>query len=148
MGYFIGLMTVILAIDCVFLILLILMQLPKKESGMGTAFGGAATDALFGAGSGNVLTTITRYAATLFFVLAVMLTVLNAHRSYQEKSLLKDVLKKQAALPATGTNQVVVANTNLLENTVKAVSNQVSAVKPAATNLLLTTSNAVATPKK
>lgn len=148
MSYLIGLMTVILAIDCVFLILLILMQLPKKEAGMGTAFGGAATDALFGAGSGNVLTTLTRYAATLFFVMAVTLTILNAHRSNQEKSIMKDVLKQQAALPATGTNQVVAATTNLLENTVKAVSNQVSAVKPAATNLLLTTSNAVATPKK
>lgn len=147
MSYLIGLMTVILAIDCLFLILLILMQLPKKEAGMGTAFGGAATDALFGAGSGNVLTTLTRYAATLFFVMAVTLTILNAHRSNQEKSIMKDVLKQQAAMPGGGTN-LAVANTNLLENTVKAVTNQVSAIKPAATNLLLTTSNAVATPKK
>lgn len=146
MGYLIGLMTVILAIDCVFLILLILMQLPKKEAGMGTAFGGAATDALFGAGSGNVLTTLTRYAAALFFGMAVLLTVLNAQKSYQEKSGLKDVLKKQAGLPTAVANQAG-AGTNLVENTVKAVSNQVSAARPAATNLLLTTSNTVATPK-
>ncbi len=146
MGYLIGLMTVILAIDCVFLILLILMQLPKKEAGMGTAFGGAATDALFGAGSGNALTVLTRYAATLFFVLAVSLTVLNAHRSYQEKSLLKDVLKKQAGLPGAMTNQMIVS-TNLAESPVKAMTNAANAIKPAATNLLLTTSNAVATPK-
>ena len=45
MGFIIGLLTVVLAIDCIFLILLILIQLPKKEAGMGTAFGGAATDA-------------------------------------------------------------------------------------------------------
>ena len=147
MGYLIGLMTVILAIDCVFLILLILMQLPKKEAGMGTAFGGAATDALFGAGSGNVLTTLTRYAATLFFVVAVSLTVLNAHRSYQEKSVLKDVLKKQAGMPGTMTNQMIVS-TNLAESPVKAMTNAANAIKPATTNLLLTTSNAVATPKK
>jgi preprotein translocase subunit SecG len=147
MGYLIGLMTVILAIDCVFLILLILMQLPKKEAGMGTAFGGAATDALFGAGSGNVLTTLTRYAATLFFVVAVSLTVLNAHRSYQEKSVLKDVLKKQAGMPGTMTNQMIVS-TNLAESPAKAMTNAANAIKPATTNLLLTTSNAVATPKK
>ena len=45
-----------------------LIQLPKKDAGAGLAFGGGATDALFGAGSGNVLTKITKYAATVFFV--------------------------------------------------------------------------------
>jgi len=147
MGYLIGLMTVILAVDCVFLILLILMQLPKKEAGMGTAFGGGATDALFGAGTGNALTTLTRYAATLFFIMAVTLTVLNARRSYQEKSGLKDVLKKQAGLPGAITNQAIMS-TNLAESPMKAMTNTVSAIKPAATNLLLTTTNAVAAPKK
>jgi preprotein translocase subunit SecG len=147
MGYLIGLMTVVLALDCFLLILLILMQLPKKEAGMGTAFGGAATDALFGAGSGNALTSLTRYAAILFFVLAMSLTVLNAHRSYQEKSVLKDVLKKQAGLPAAMTNQVI-SGSNLLESPVKAPTNQTGAFKTATNNLLLTTSNAPAAPKK
>jgi preprotein translocase subunit SecG len=147
MGYLIGLLTVILALDCFFLILLILMQLPKKEAGMGTAFGGAATDALFGAGSGNALTSLTRYAAILFFVLAVSLTILNAHRSYQEKSVLKDVLKQQAGLPAAVTNQVI-SSSNLPQSSVKALTNQTGAVKAATNNLLLTTSNAPAAPKK
>ena len=57
------------------LILLVLMQLPKKEAGAGLAFGGGATDALFGAGSGNVLTKITKYAAVIFFALALLLSV-------------------------------------------------------------------------
>jgi len=60
MGFLIGLLTVVMVLDCLVLILLVLIQLPKKEAGMGLAFGGAATDALFGAGSGNVLTKITK----------------------------------------------------------------------------------------
>jgi preprotein translocase subunit SecG len=72
----IGLFTALLVLDCLFLVLLVLMQLPKKEAGAGLAFGGAATDALFGAGSGNFLTKATKYAAIVFFALAVLLSVL------------------------------------------------------------------------
>src|SRR5213075_3012077 len=50
----------------------------KKEAGMGQAFGGAATDALFGAGSGNALTKMTKYATVVFFVLTLSLSLLNA----------------------------------------------------------------------
>ena len=66
MSFIIGLLTVVMVLDCVLLILLVLIQLPKKEAGAGLAFGGAATDALFGAGSGNVLTKATKYAAVDF----------------------------------------------------------------------------------
>src|SRR6185503_11222212 len=71
-----------MVLDCAVLILLILIQLPKKEAGAGLAFGGTATDALFGAGSGTVLTKITKYAATVFFALALFLSILqgNYHR--------------------------------------------------------------------
>ena len=73
MGFLIGILTFVMVVDCLALILLVLIQLPKKEAGAGLAFGGAATDALFGAGSGNVLTKISKYAAGIFFVLAVLL---------------------------------------------------------------------------
>lgn len=69
MIFVIGLLTVVLVLNCLLLILLVLIQLPKKEAGAGLAFGGAATDALFGAGSGNVLTKTTKYATISFFVL-------------------------------------------------------------------------------
>ena len=68
MGFIIGLLTLVLVLDCIVLVLLVLIQLPKKEAGAGLAFGGAASDALFGAGSGNVLTKVTKYSATIFFV--------------------------------------------------------------------------------
>jgi preprotein translocase subunit SecG len=84
MTFIIGLLTVAMVLDCVLLILLVLIQLPKKDAGAGLAFGGAATDALFGAGSGNVLTKITKYATIVFFALAIMVGMLQSklyHRS-------------------------------------------------------------------
>src|SRR6185369_2934954 len=61
-------------------IILVLIQLPKKEAGAGLAFGAGATDALFGAGSGTVLTKITKYSAGIFFALAIILSLLNKNR--------------------------------------------------------------------
>ena len=68
-------LTVILFLNCLFMILLVLVQLPKKEAGLGTAFGGGATDALFGAGAGNVLTKLTKWCAILFLVLCLVLSL-------------------------------------------------------------------------
>ena len=102
------LLTAILVIDCLFLVLLVLVQLPKKEAGMGQAFGGAATDALLGAGSGNVLTKITRWAAGIFFALAILLTVLGNVQSTRSggSTLQKNLSKNQSSstLPAAPTN--------------------------------------------
>ena len=74
-------LSVLMFLDCVLLICLVLLQLPKKEAGAGLAFGSGATDALFGAGSGNVLTKITKYVAGGFFGLALLLAILSAHVS-------------------------------------------------------------------
>ncbi|HWN94934.1 MAG TPA: preprotein translocase subunit SecG [Methylomirabilota bacterium] len=74
-------LTAVMVIDCIFIVLLVLVQLPKKEAGMGQAFGGAATDALFGAGSGNVLTKATKWGAGVFFALAIALTVMGTYRA-------------------------------------------------------------------
>ena len=61
-------------INCLLLILLVLMQLPKKDAGgAGVAFGGGAADALFGAGSGNVLTQTTKWATVVLFAIALVL---------------------------------------------------------------------------
>jgi preprotein translocase subunit SecG len=97
--FFIVLLTVVTVIDCLFLVLLVLVQLPKKEAGMGQAFGGAATDALFGAGSGNALTKMTKWAAGIFFGLAVLLTVLSNYRTSKSGGSNLQKLMQQA--PAT-----------------------------------------------
>jgi len=78
MGFIIGLLTLVMVLDSVILIFLVLIQLPKKDAGAGLAFGATATDALFGAGSGTVLTKITKYAAGGFFFLALVLSVMQS----------------------------------------------------------------------
>jgi preprotein translocase subunit SecG len=92
--FLIILLSVFLVIDCTILVFLVLMQLPKKEAGAGLAFGGAATDALFGAGSGNLLTKATKYTAGAFFVLAIALSLLQSYRAYRPGS---DFLQKVKA---------------------------------------------------
>jgi preprotein translocase subunit SecG len=91
------LFSVLMFLDCVFLVFLVLLQLPKKEAGAGMAFGGAATDALFGAGSGNVLTKITKYAAGFFFGLALVMAVMASNKSKTAGALLQEELTKKGA---------------------------------------------------
>ena len=116
MVFLIGLLTVVMVLDCVVLIFLVLIQLPKKEAGAGLAFGAGATDALFGAGSGTVLTKITKYAATTFFGLAVVLSVLQSHYHRRTTSdfqkSLEQVSRPTAGAVAPGTtvpNQPIAA---------------------------------------
>jgi preprotein translocase subunit SecG len=100
MGFLIGLLTVVMVLDCALLVLLVLIQLPKKDAGAGVAFGGAATDVLFGAGTGNVLTKVTKYAAGGFFVLAIALSVLQRVHSSRTTSVFQEGLTKPS--PAAG----------------------------------------------
>ena len=122
MGFFIVILTALLVFTCLVLILLVLIQLPKKDAGAGMAFGGGAADALFGAGSGNALTKITKYATVIFFVLALFLGYLQdqVHSKNSASLFEKQVQQKQmetpsgqpslpAALPppAAGTNSLL-----------------------------------------
>ncbi|MBC8097461.1 MAG: preprotein translocase subunit SecG [Akkermansiaceae bacterium] len=103
MQFVIGLLTVVMVLDCLILILLVLMQLPKKEAGAGLAFGGAATDALFGAGSGNFLTKATKYAAIGFFVLTVILAIMQNQYYHRHGSEFRKLVDKQGKTIATPT---------------------------------------------
>jgi len=96
MSFVAGLLTAVLVLDSLLLILLILVQLPKKEAGVGQAFGGGATDALFGAGTGNALTKMTKYAATIFLVLCLVLYVMGG-AARRGNSSIREQLKKEGA---------------------------------------------------
>lgn len=101
MSFLIGLLTVILVLVCVLLIFLVLIQLPKKEAGAGVAFGGAATDALFGAGTGNVLTKVTKYATIAFFLLAIFIGAMQSHFYHKRnKDFKRDVDSAASQMPA------------------------------------------------
>ena len=133
MSFFIGFLTVVLVLDSLLLILLVLIQLPKKEAGAGVAFGGGATDALFGAGSGNALTKITRYAATVFFSLSLIISILYARHNPKDDSAFQKKVKEAAAAVATGQAAtpppVAVASSNNL-NTIPTLAPATPATAP------------------
>jgi preprotein translocase subunit SecG len=103
MTFFIGLLMFVMVLVSVALIFLVLIQLPKKDAGAGVAFGGGATDALFGAGSGNVLTKVTKYAAIAFFGLALLVGTLQSHNSAKNREgNIKKLIEQEAQqLPTT-----------------------------------------------
>jgi protein translocase SecG subunit len=113
MNIVILLLTFLLVLTCALLILLVLIQLPKKEAGLGQAFGGAATDALFGAGSGNALTKLTKYAAGAFFVLTLTISLLQGHQARAKnadpRNKLTSADKLAAIAPAASTNTAAAA---------------------------------------
>jgi preprotein translocase subunit SecG len=75
LGRFMTILTVVLTFLLVlvslFLGLLVLVQKPRSDSGLGTAMGGGVAEATFGAETGNVLTRSTIVLAVAFFVLAL-----------------------------------------------------------------------------
>ncbi len=131
MIYLIGLLTVVLVLDCVVLVFLVLLQLPKKEAGAGLAFGGGATDALFGAGAGNVLTKITKYSATIFFVLALLLSVLQSrmHARDASGSDFEKRLKETPAAAAAADSAAPVTSSTTKPSLVPASAAASNAVK-------------------
>jgi preprotein translocase subunit SecG len=159
MAFLIGLLTLVMVADCLILVFLVLIQLPKKDAGAGLAFGSGATDALFGAGSGTVLTKITKYSATTFFVLAIVLSVMQMNYHRRTSSEFEKNLEKQgpppaaavapsqplapAAAPATTTN------TPFLSTTAAELTNQPPVQTNAATtNLTIPAPTPVPAPQK
>ncbi len=146
MVFIIGLLTLVMILNCFVLIFLVLLQLPKKDAGAGLAFGGAATDALFGAGSGNVLTKITKYLAGSFFFLSVLIALLRGYHYGKGTSTFRNLLaspgsRPPATAPAAHTTPVQPgpapgAGSNLLMSAPSSGSNLLLTVPSAeATNL-------------
>jgi preprotein translocase subunit SecG len=95
MTYLAIVLTFLLVLNSCFLALLILVQLPKKDAGAGLAFGGGTADALFGAGSGNALTKITKWATVAFIALAVILGTLETHMHRGNQSEFESGVEQQ-----------------------------------------------------
>src|SRR5258705_51535 len=155
MAFLIGFLTLVMVLDCVIVVLLVLIQLPKKDDGAGLAFGGGATDALFGAGSGTVLTKITKYAAGIFFVLSIILSLLQSRFHSRAGSVFRGKVTS-AAPPSAATAPAVPAArpdnppppTASSPGTVPAApvpSTNAPSIVPPATNVPLSFSNAVST---
>lgn len=100
------LLTIVMIFVSVFMALVVLVQKPRADSGLGTAMGGGMAEATFGAETGNVLTRATIYSAVTFFVLAFVLYLGQIHvakRAGQHESTLPAVpaAAAPAAVPAT-----------------------------------------------
>ncbi len=133
MSILIWLLTAILVMDCLFLILLVLIQLPKKEAGLGQAFGGGTTDALFGAGAGNVLTKLTKYSTAVFFISTLLISVLNSQQARARSGdprLKLSMEEKLAAVPKqAATNAAAAATTATTAMTNAVATNNPGAIK-------------------
>jgi preprotein translocase subunit SecG len=122
MIFLFGLLSVVLVLTCLLLILLVLIQLPKKDAGAGLAFGGAATDALFGAGTGNVLTKLTKYATITFFVLLLFIGAVQSQVFEKDASSFIEAVEQQSKegsmQPAAPPAPAVAGITNLQSLTI------------------------------
>lgn len=103
MTFVIGLLLTVQALTCLFLILIVLMQPSKADGGLGAAFGAGATDTLFGARTGNVLTKGTIWGATILFVTSVLLAILIAHQKPTSIVLDKAIATQKTAEKAAAT---------------------------------------------
>lgn len=87
----------------VILVVLILVQ-PSKGGGLGSAFGGAGEN-VFGAHAMEHVSKLTVWLISIFFVLALSLTVISAHASRSDSSVVSAAVagqekKADAAAPA------------------------------------------------
>ena len=82
MSIVIWILTFLLVITSLFLVLIVLAQKAKSDGGMGSAIGGGAAEAAFGAETNTVLSKSTIYASIAFFVLSLVLYLARLDQSH------------------------------------------------------------------
>lgn len=87
MTLLIGFFTVLLILASLLMVLMILMQRPRSDSGLGAALGGGgAAESAFGAETSNILSRSTIYCAIFFFVASFALYLGHMYVSHQAPS--------------------------------------------------------------
>lgn len=108
MSIFLGILIVLLVLLSGFLGLIVLLQRPRADSGMGAALGGGGViEGAFGGDTSNVLTRITSWCLVFFFVGAFVayLGYIHVHRSAEAAGALPDIevpAATEVPPPATG----------------------------------------------
>ena|ERR1700733_14575850 len=143
MSFLVIIFTFLLVINCAVLVLLILVQLPKKDAGAGLAFGGGAADALFGAGSGNALTKITKWATVAFILLSIILGSLEVklntgsqsefEQGVEQQQQIQTAPRMQAPAPAPSSSSVTPSSAPAMP-LLSSTNVPLPAAVPAATN--------------
>ncbi len=97
MTYLLYLLIVIFVIVCLFLIGVVLLQ-TGKSADLAGAFGGQGSQTAFGPrGAANLLTKLTSYAAALFMILAICLTIVLSHTNSADHSVLSGAAAGQTS---------------------------------------------------
>jgi len=99
-----GFLIVIHTIVSLLLIAVVLMQASQGGGLSGTFGGNAASSVLGGQNAGNVLSRITTWLATLFLVLAVVISVLSGPSDESSTSLVKRAAENRPNLPVLDEN--------------------------------------------
>jgi len=90
LDFIVGFLTVVEVIVALLLIGIILIQQSKSGGGLGS-MGGGATETVFGASAGNVLTKATVVLAALFLGITLILAVITGHRQNRRQSVVTRV---------------------------------------------------------
>lgn len=83
--FFIVAGSIALIVLCAWLLLLILMQKPSANAGMGAALGGGVAGSVFGGEASNVLTRWTVYGVIGFFLLTFALSWMQIYQHHHQE---------------------------------------------------------------
>jgi len=97
--FFIILLTIALILTSLFGVLIILMQRPSEDAGMGAALGGGAVTSIFGGEAGNILHRWTIMSTILFFVLSLVLSLLYMAREGKKTAVMKLIAAPESLAP-------------------------------------------------
>jgi preprotein translocase subunit SecG len=99
MNFLIGFGIVALVLLCLFIILIILMQRPSANAGMGSALGGGAAEQAFGAETGNILTKATVWSTIAFFVISFTLVLGTQKQISSNAEAIGELIPEEDAPP-------------------------------------------------
>ena len=101
----VGLITAIHILVCAFLIIVVLLQ-SGQSADIAAAFGGMGSQTAFGTRTaGNILTKATTWAAVLFMLTSITLSVFASRRAHRTGSVLEGTRSAPAKSAPTPTPQ-------------------------------------------
>ena len=100
----IGFLIFIHAVVSLLLIAVVLMQASQGGGLSGTFGGNAASSVLGGQNAGNVLSRITTWLATVFLILALIISVFTRSSQQDSTSIMKQAAETRPQVPPTDIN--------------------------------------------
>jgi protein translocase SecG subunit len=107
--FFVIVLSIVLILLSLFSVLIILMQRPSEDAGMGSALGGGAVTSIFGGEAGNILHRWTVVSTILFFILSLILSMLYMARE-GEKEVIMDVIASPSDMFTPAQDEATVDN--------------------------------------